>query len=40
LTLGEAILDRILASSHRLAMKGPSMRRRQPGHDDNDQPNA
>jgi DNA replication protein DnaC len=39
-TLGEAILDRILASSHRLAMKGPSMRRRQPGHDDNDQPNA
>jgi DNA replication protein DnaC len=39
-TLGEAILDRILASSHRLAMKGPSMRRRQPGHDDNENPNA
>jgi DNA replication protein DnaC len=36
-TLGEAILDRILASSHRLAMKGPSMRRRQPGENE---PNA
>jgi DNA replication protein DnaC len=39
-TLGEAILDRILASSHRLAMKGPSMRRRQPGPGDNEEPNA
>lgn len=29
-TLAEAILDRILASSHRIAMKGPSMRKRQP----------
>lgn len=29
-TLAEALLDRILASSHRIAMKGPSMRRRQP----------
>jgi DNA replication protein DnaC len=29
-TLGEAILDRLLASSHRIAMKGPSMRKRQP----------
>jgi DNA replication protein DnaC len=37
-TLGEAILDRILASSHRIAMKGPSMRRHQPGNSEN--PNA
>jgi DNA replication protein DnaC len=29
-TLGEAVLDRLLQSSHRLAMKGPSMRKRQP----------
>jgi DNA replication protein DnaC len=29
-TLAEALLDRVLASSHRIAMKGPSMRRRQP----------
>lgn len=29
-TLGEAILDRILQSSHRIARKGPSMRKRQP----------
>ena len=29
-TLGEAVLDRILQSSHRIAMKGPSMRKRQP----------
>lgn len=29
-TLGEAIVDRILQSSHRIAMKGPSMRKRQP----------
>lgn len=29
-TLGEAVLDRVLAASHRIAMKGPSMRRRQP----------
>jgi DNA replication protein DnaC len=39
-TLGEAILDRILASAHHLAMKGPSLRRRQPSHDDHDQHNA
>lgn len=32
-TLAEAVLDRILQSSHRLAMKGPSMRRRQPAPD-------
>jgi DNA replication protein DnaC len=29
-TLAEALLDRVLASSHRIAMKGPSMRQRQP----------
>ena len=29
-TLAEALLDRVLASSHRITMKGPSMRRRQP----------
>lgn len=29
-TLAEALLDRILAASHRIAMKGPSMRRQQP----------
>lgn len=29
-TLAEALLDRILQASHRIAMKGPSMRRRQP----------
>ncbi len=33
-TLAEAILDRILQSSHRIAMKGPSMRRRQPSDGD------
>lgn len=30
-TLGEAILDRLCAASHRITMKGPSMRRRQTG---------
>ena len=30
-TLAEAILDRLCAASHRIAMKGPSQRRRQPG---------
>lgn len=30
-TLGEALLDRLCAASHRIAMKGPSQRRRQPG---------
>ena len=30
-TLAEALLDRLLAASHRIAMKGPSMRQRQPG---------
>ena len=29
-TLAEAVLDRVLASAHRIAMKGHSMRRRQP----------
>lgn len=29
-TLGEAVVDRLLAASHRIAMKGPSMRKRQP----------
>jgi DNA replication protein DnaC len=29
-TLAEALLDRVLASSHRIAMKGPSMRRQEP----------
>lgn len=29
-TLAEALLDRLLAASHRIAMKGPSMRQRQP----------
>ena len=29
-TLSEAILDRILCASHRIALKGPSMRRREP----------
>jgi DNA replication protein DnaC len=30
-TLGEAILDRLCQASHRIAMKGPSQRQRQPG---------
>lgn len=30
-TLPEAVLDRLCAASHRIAMKGPSQRRRQPG---------
>ena len=30
-TLAEAILDRLCAASHRIAMKGPSQRKRQPG---------
>ncbi|HUP70925.1 MAG TPA: IS21-like element helper ATPase IstB [Acidimicrobiales bacterium] len=30
-TLGEALLDRLCAASHRIAMKGPSQRRRHPG---------
>lgn len=29
-TLAEALLDRLLAASHRITMKGPSMRQRQP----------
>jgi DNA replication protein DnaC len=29
-TLAEAVLDRILQASHRITMKGPSMRRRRP----------
>jgi DNA replication protein DnaC len=33
-TLGEAIADRLLCSSHRIALKGPSMRRRQPEPED------
>jgi DNA replication protein DnaC len=39
-TLGEAILDRLLASSHRLALKGPSLRSRQPGHAHSEPPNV
>ena len=35
-TLAEAVLDRLLQCSHRIAMKGPSMRRRQPAADDED----
>jgi DNA replication protein DnaC len=30
-TLGEAVLDRVLQSSYRIALTGPSMRRRDPG---------
>lgn len=30
-TLAEAVLDRLCAASHRIVMKGPSQRRRQPG---------
>jgi DNA replication protein DnaC len=30
-TVGEALLDRLCAASHRIIMKGPSQRRRQPG---------
>ena len=33
-TLAEAVLDRLLQSSHRIAMKGQSMRNRQPTNDD------
>jgi DNA replication protein DnaC len=29
-TLAEAILDRILCSAHRISLKGPSLRRRDP----------
>lgn len=29
-TLAEAVLDRVLHAAHRIALKGPSMRRRQP----------
>jgi DNA replication protein DnaC len=29
-TLGEAVLDRVLQSAHRITVKGPSMRKRQP----------
>ena len=29
-TVAEALLDRLLQASHRITMKGPSMRRRQP----------
>jgi DNA replication protein DnaC len=35
-TLGEAILDRVLQASYRIALKGPSMRRREPGAVDGD----
>ncbi len=35
-TLAEAILDRILQASHRIALKGPSMRRREPGANNGD----
>jgi DNA replication protein DnaC len=30
-TLSEAVLDRLLLAAHRIALKGPSMRKRQPG---------
>lgn len=30
-TLAEAVLDRLCAASHRIVMKGPSQRKRQPG---------
>ncbi len=30
-TLADAVCDRILQAAHRIGMKGPSMRRRQPG---------
>jgi DNA replication protein DnaC len=30
-TLSEAVLDRLLQSAHRIALNGPSMRKRQPG---------
>ncbi len=33
-TLAEAVLDRLLLASHRIAMKGPSMRKRQPAEAD------
>jgi DNA replication protein DnaC len=32
-TIAEAVLDRLLQSSHRISMKGPSMRKRQPSTD-------
>jgi DNA replication protein DnaC len=34
-TVAEALLDRLLQASHRITMKGPSMRRRQPEPADN-----
>jgi DNA replication protein DnaC len=37
-TLGEAILDRILQASHRIALKGHSMRRREPDVGNRDEP--
>jgi DNA replication protein DnaC len=36
-TLAEAILDRLCAASHRIAMKGPSQRKRQPGPTDDEE---
>jgi len=30
-TLAESVLDRLCQASHRIAMKGPSQRKRQPG---------
>jgi DNA replication protein DnaC len=39
-TLGEALLDRVLQASHRIAMKGPSMRKRQPEPPTGDNDNA
>ena len=36
-TLAEAILDRLCAASHRVAMKGPSQRNRQPGPSNNNE---
>jgi DNA replication protein DnaC len=36
-TVSEAVLDRLLQASHRIAMKGPSMRKRQPSDDEKPQ---
>ena len=34
LTLADAIMDRLVHNAHRIALKGESMRRRQPSIDD------
>ena len=30
-TLADAVMDRVCQAAHRVALKGPSMRKRQPG---------